>query len=213
MNNPQFITFEGIDGSGKTVQSRLLYDYLVSKGAEVVLTREPGGTNGAEEIRDLVLKGAEDRWLPITESLLYLAARSDHWLRKIKPALDAGKVVISDRFQDSTIVYQGIGKKVDRSFLNMVYQEFMKNREPDITFLIDISPEISIKRSLSRQGNDETRFENMDMEFHKKARESFLKLAEKNKRFVKINGELPVEQISSEIISKLSKLCALNLNS
>ena len=204
MSNGLFITFEGIDGSGKTVQSKLLYEYLVSRGIDVILTREPGGTKGAEEIRNIVLRGSEDRWAPITESLLYLAARSDHWLRKIKPALDEDKIVISDRFQDSTIVYQGLGKNVSLSILEDIYKEFMKNRQPDLTFLIDVSPEVSVRRSLRRKGNKETRFENMNMEFHKKARMSFLRLAEDNSRFVKIDGTLSIQNTFQQIISTIS---------
>jgi dTMP kinase len=205
-----FITFEGIDGAGKTIQSKLLFDYLTSQNFKVILTREPGGTHGAEQIRNLVLTGEIDRWHPITESLLYLSSRSDHWLRVIKPALDNGQIVICDRFQDSSIVYQGMCKGVDLSFLNYIYNSFTNNIYPDKTFLIDMPPEISIKRSISRCNNIETRFENMDLEFHKKSRESFLKLSTENKRFTIINGTELIDNIHQLIVQETLELIKNN---
>jgi dTMP kinase len=196
-----FITFEGIDGSGKTIQSKLLFDYLTSKGIDVILTREPGGTNGAEQIRSIILTGSVNRWEPITESLLFLSSRSDHWLKKIKPALDNGKIVICDRFQDSSVVYQGICKGVDIKFLNYIYENVTNNRQPDKTFLIDIEPNISISRSIARE-NSETRFEKIDMSFHEKARESFLKIAKQNERFTIIDGNKPIGKIREIIAQK-----------
>ncbi|GHT88372.1 thymidylate kinase [Alphaproteobacteria bacterium] len=203
-----FVTFEGIDGSGKTIQSKLLFEYLVNRNVDAILTREPGGTDGAEQIRELLLKGKVDKWHQTTEALLYLAARAEHWERKIKPALDNGKVVICDRFQDSSVVYQSICKGVDIELLDCVYKSITNNKQPDMTFLIDIEPEVGIKRSFSRE-NNETRFEHMNLNFHKKARESFLKLSESNTRFCAINGSLSIEQIHEIITKKFDMMFAV----
>lgn len=144
-----FITFEGIDGSGKSTQARLLADHLRAKGQDVVLTREPGGSPGAEEIRALVLQGDPDRWSPETEILLFTAARRDHLEKTIRPALEAGKTVICDRFADSTRVYQGVTRGDLRAKVDTLH-EAMIGIEPDLTFLIDIDPKISLARSLNR---------------------------------------------------------------
>ncbi|MDR3224330.1 MAG: dTMP kinase [Holosporales bacterium] len=200
------ITFEGGEGAGKSVQAKLLSEYLISIGIKVVLTREPGGTPLSEEIRKTLLTGDVDKIAPITESLLYLAARSDHWIRKIKPALDNCISVVCDRYQDSSVVYQGICKKVNINLLNIIYSEITNGILPDITYLIDIDPKIGISRSLERNGNIETRFEQMDLSFHKKVRKGFLDLAqEEPHRFIVIDGSLSIEEIHAEIISNLQK--------
>ena len=205
--NGLFITFEGGEGSGKSVQSKILAEFLKAKGYDVVLTREPGGTIGADEIRKLVLTGETERWEPKTEALLYLAARADHWHNKIKPSLDEGNVVISDRFQDSSIVYQGICKGVDISLLDMIYSYITGGRQPDRKYLLSVDPEIGIKRSLARAGNTETRFENMNLEFHKKVHDGFMKLAQKNsKRFLTIDGSGSIEDISKIICEDVEQI-------
>lgn len=207
-NSPSgiFITFEGGEGSGKTLQSKLLFKAL-SESYDVVLTREPGGTPGAEAIRNLLLTGSEDRWHKDTELLLYLAARSEHWHRKIKPALEAGKIIISDRFQDSSIVYQGYGKNIDLNIMSAIYNYVTGGITPDRTYLITIDPVIGLDRSLSREGNTETRFENMDMLFHKKVLDSFLKIYEENmERIIRIEGNDSIENISKTIISDAENL-------
>lgn len=197
-----FITFEGGEGSGKSIQTKLLQDFLISQKKNVILTREPGGTDLAEEIRKIVLIGDPEKLNPLTESLLYLAARSDHWFKKIKPALDMGNIVISDRFHDSSIVYQGICKNVNSAILNQIFLEITKGKLPDRTYLLDLDPKIGISRSLSREDNNETRFEKMDIKFHEKVREGFLKLAENDrKRFFIIDGALPIDEIH-DIIKK-----------
>ncbi|MEM7777474.1 MAG: dTMP kinase, partial [Pseudomonadota bacterium] len=133
----RFITFEGIDGSGKSTQARLLADELRADGAEVVLTREPGGSDGAEEIRQLLVEGEPGRWSPETEILLFTAARRDHLERVIEPALAAGKTVISDRFADSTRVYQGATRGDLTEVVNALHT-LMIGREPDLTLIIDM---------------------------------------------------------------------------
>jgi dTMP kinase len=194
-----FITFEGGEGSGKSTQSLLLSQTLMKHGYDVLLTREPGGTPGAECIRDLVLTGAEDRWAPTTEALLYLAARADHWCRIIKPALDSSKIVISDRFQDSSVVYQGLCKGVSVEFLNGIYQYVTDGVFPDRTYLLSVDPEIGIERSISREDNLETRFENMYIDFHRLVFQNFLKIAEDNPRFRVIDGNRDINVIGREI--------------
>ena len=199
-----FITFEGGEGTGKSVQAGLLKDFFLSAGVDVVLTREPGGTPFAEEIRKTLLTGEPDKITPLTEALMYLVARADHWERKIKPALNAGKVVISDRFHDSSVVYQGICKGVDINMLNMVYSYITNNQEPDRTYLIDLEPEIGLARSLARD-NSETRFEKMDISFHRKVREAFLELAHKYpNRYLVLDGSLPIAAIQELIRNDLS---------
>ena len=171
-----FITFEGIDGSGKSTQVRRLADTLVAAGHQVVVTREPGGSPGAEEIRRLVLQGDPDRWSPETEILLFTAARRDHLERTILPALETGKIVISDRFADSTRMYQGLSRGGDlRGTVDRLHA-MMIGREPDLTFIIDIDPELGLTRAKSRRGPEE-RFEDMGLDLQRQMRAGFLALA------------------------------------
>ncbi|MFY0691916.1 MAG: dTMP kinase [Paracoccaceae bacterium] len=171
-----FITFEGIDGSGKSTQSRLLADTLERAGHEVVLTREPGGAPGAEEIRRLLVEGDPDRWSPETEILLFTAARRDHLERTILPAIEAGKVIISDRFADSTRVYQGATRGDLRGLVDALHER-MIGREPDLTLIIDMDPDAALERGLAR-GSGEDRFEEFGADFQHKLREGFLNLAQ-----------------------------------
>lgn len=194
-----FITFEGGEGTGKSTQAKLLHDFFVEDGFDVVLTREPGGTPLAEEIRKVLLTGEPGKMDAMTEALMYLAARADHWARKIKPALDAGKIVICDRFHDSSLVYQGICKGVDIGLLNAIYNGITHGQVPDRTYLIDLASEIGITRSLSRE-NSETRFEKMNLEFHEKVRNAFLELAHQYPdRYLILDGTLSVREIQKKI--------------
>lgn len=170
-----FITFEGIDGSGKSTQARLLADALRGDGHEVVLTREPGGSPGAEEIRRLVLEGDPDRWSAETEILLFTAARRDHLERTIQPALDRGAVVISDRFADSTRLYQGLSRGDLRKTVDKLHA-MMIGREPDLTFIIDMDPDEGLARAKARKGAEE-RFEDFGIDLQRRMREGFLALA------------------------------------
>ncbi len=171
-----FITFEGIDGSGKSTQARLLADTLRDQGRDVVLTREPGGSPGAEEIRSLVLQGDPDRWSAETEILLFTAARRDHLERTILPALAQGKVVICDRFADSTRMYQGLSRGDLRGIVDQLHQ-LMIGREPDLTLLIDMDPATGLTRAKSRQTSEE-RFEDFGQALQEQMRRGFLTLAE-----------------------------------
>ncbi|NCW16269.1 MAG: dTMP kinase [Rhodobacteraceae bacterium] len=145
-----FITFEGIDGSGKSTQVKYLANRLTTLGREVVLTREPGGSTGAEEIRSLVLEGAPERWSAETEILLFTAARRDHMEKLILPALEDGKIVICDRFADSTRMYQGLTRGDLRATVDSL-TDLMIKRQPDLTILIDMDPELGHQRAKARK--------------------------------------------------------------
>lgn len=193
-----FISFEGIDGSGKSTQARLLAEALREAGREVVLTREPGGSAGAEEIRKLLLTGAGDRWSPETEVLLFTAARRDHLERVIAPALARGAVVICDRFADSTRVYQGVGRADLRPLVDGLHA-MMIGQEPDLTVLIDIAPEAGLARAAER-GGGEARFESFGPGLQERLRAGFLALAaEHPARFVVIDGARAIEAVAADI--------------
>ncbi len=195
-----FITLEGIDGAGKSTQAKLLAEALCVRKHDVVLTREPGGSVGANEIRRLVLEGNPDRWSAETELLLFTAARRDHVERLIGPALTAGKVVVCDRFADSTRVYQGLSRgdlldKVD------ALHKLMIGREPDLTLLIDIDPAAGLKRARGREGSEE-RFEEFGLEFQERLREGFRTLAERfSDRFRIVDGNRPPEAVASDALA------------
>jgi len=170
-----FISFEGIDGSGKSTQARLLAVGLRAQGHSVLLTREPGGSPGAEDIRRLVLEGDPDRWSPETEILLFPAARRDHLEKTIRPALARGDVVITDRFADSTRMYQGISRGDLRAVVDDLHTR-MIGIEPGLTFLIDIDPALGLSRARARDGSEQ-RFEDMGVAMQSRMRDGFLALA------------------------------------
>lgn len=170
-----FISLEGIDGSGKSTQAALLADHLRAGGHSVVLTREPGGSAGAEEIRRLLVEGGGERWSPHTELLLFTAARRDHLERTIRPAIDRGHVVVTDRFADSTRVYQGATRGDLRATVDALH-DLMIKVEPDLTLVIDIDPDLAMARGTAR-GGTEDRFENMGAAFQHRLRDGFRALA------------------------------------
>ncbi len=194
-----FITFEGIDGSGKSTQARMLADALRASGRDVVLTREPGGSPGAEEIRALVLQGDPDRWSAETEMLLFTAARRDHLERTILPALTAGKIVICDRFVDSTRMYQGLSRGDLRGAVDQIHA-LMIGREADMTILIDMDPEVGLARAKSRQTVEE-RFEDFGTDLQTKMRAGFLALADEfADRFHTIDGARAPEVVARDVL-------------
>ncbi len=197
-----FITFEGIEGAGKSTQAKLLYDYLKREGKNVILTREPGGTKTGEKIREILLTPTDEVFPPIAEVFLYEADRSFHIHNKIKPSLEKGFVVICDRFVDSTLAYQGYARGLDIGLIKYLNEIATEGVKPDITFLIDIPVEEGLKRIKEKRGLD--RIEKESVEFHKKLREGFLKIAEEEKnRIAIINGLKDINEIFNEIVSIL----------
>lgn len=198
----RFVSFEGIDGSGKSTQARLLAETLTAEGHLVVRTREPGGSPGAEEIRRLVLEGATDRWSPETEILLFTAARRDHLEKTIRPALDRGALVITDRFADSTRIYQGMTRGDLRGMVDDLHAR-MIGVEPDLTFLIDIDPATGLSRAVARAGT-ELRFEDMGHDMQVRMRAGFLDLAHSAPgRFAVIDGGRSPDAIAADVRTAL----------
>ena len=183
---PLFIVFEGVEGSGKSFQSKKLYQKLIKNKIQTILTREPGGTKSAELIRNLILKDyfkktTKEKFDKYTDTLLYLAARNEHILNKIKPALKKKKVVICDRFIDSTIAYQVYGKKVNYNFIKLIHKQILGNLKPDLTFILKVSTKSSRKRLSERKSKN--RYDNFPQSFYNKAQKSFLKIAKNKKNY------------------------------
>ncbi len=198
-----FLSFEGIDGSGKSTQARRLADTLRTRGRTVTLTREPGGSPGAEEIRRLVLEGATDRWSPETEILLFTAARRDHLEKTIRPALARGEIVITDRFADSTRVFQGAARGDLSGTVDRLH-DMMIGVEPDVTLVFDLDPGLGLSRATAREGT-ELRFEDMGITFQEKARIGFLQLAARHPRFRVINADGDPDTIAERVLEALAQ--------
>ena len=198
----KFITFEGGEGSGKSTQIKLLAK-KIAKTSDVCLTREPGGTASAEEIRKLLVRGEADKWSSVSELLLLFAARKDHIDKLILPSLKSNKWVLCDRFVDSTYVYQGMCGKTSIDIIKKIEKLVIGQFEPQLTFLININPKIGIQRS-KRPGNKDLRYENMDMKFHNKVYKSYLRHASLNKRRITmIDGSKSITDIENEIWEKV----------
>ncbi len=194
----RLISFEGIDGSGKSTQARLLAEHLRAQGGDPVLTREPGGSAGAEEIRRLLVEGDPDRWSPETELLLFTAARRDHLERTIAPALAAGRDVITDRFADSTRIYQGATRGDLRGLVDELHS-LMIGREPDLTVIIDMPPELALRRGLARQSGED-RFEEFGLPFQTALHAGFRALAEAApERCVLVDGNRAPEAVARDV--------------
>ena len=201
----KFITFEGIEGSGKSTQVKLLHKYFLDKKIPAILTREPGGTKMAEEIRSLLVDGDVDKMDGVCEVLLNFAARRNHIENLIKPALAKGEIVICDRFFDSTIAYQSFGQNVDVELIKKVQEAAIGEFKPDITFLIDVDVDVSFGRIKNRADNN--RYEKMDKGFHQKVRKGFLEVAKGNlQRVVVIDGNQDEQKISKQILEILISL-------
>jgi dTMP kinase len=197
----RFISFEGIDGSGKSTQARRLAEVLRASGRAVTLTREPGGSPGAEEIRRLVLEGDPDRWSAETEVLLFTAARRDHLEKTIRPALARGDVVITDRFADSTRVYQGLSRGDLRGMVDRLH-DLVIGVDPDLTLLIDIDPALGLSRAIARKGTEQ-RFEDMGTEMQARMRTGFLDMAKGNPRFAVIDGGQPEDAVAADVAARV----------
>jgi dTMP kinase len=200
-----FITLEGIEGCGKSTQSKMIEDYLHSKGLKVTQTLEPGGSNLGTTLRQILLDPKNDDITGLTELFLYLADRSQHVSSVIRPALDRGEVVLCDRFADSTVVYQGYGRGLDPKLLHQLNEVAVDATWPDLTLLLDLDPEIGLKRALTRNFQDnkhstEGRFEAESIAFHTRIREGYLTWAALNrKRFVVIDAAGSVEDTFAAI--------------
>ena len=205
----KFITFEGGEGAGKSTQIKLLSKFLKTEGLTTVLTREPGGSSGGEDIRRLLVTGAIDRWDPMAETLLHMAARRSHLVGLIEPALQEGKWVLCDRFADSTEAYQGYGQGLNLGFISELRRNILGKIEPELTFLLDISVDEGLTRATAR-GNI-ARYEQMDRSIHEKIRLGFLKIASENKRrIVVIDASQSITAIEAEIKQKTVQRFGLN---
>lgn len=200
--NGKFITFEGGDGSGKSTQIRLLAAHLREQGHDVVLTREPGGSPGAEEIRSLILTGETDRWSGLTELMLFNAARCDHVEKTIQPALDRGAIVLCDRFVDSTRVYQGVTRSDLLQTVNDIHKMVI-GLEADMTVLLDLDPGEALRRGLMRF-EAEDRFENFGLSFQEKIALGFSGLAETYPdRVVRVRASGSIEDVFSRVCAAI----------
>ena len=174
----RFITLEGGEGAGKSTQARRLAASLQQRGTPCLVTREPGGSPGAEDIRKLLVTGEPGRWDALSETLLLFAARADHVARTIRPALAEGKFVICDRFTDSTYAYQGSGRGTPRETIRRIESVVLEDFKPDLTLILDLPVEEGLKRAQAR-GNADTRFEKFDAAFHERLRQAFLDIAKR----------------------------------
>jgi dTMP kinase len=206
----RLITFEGGEGAGKSTQIERLAAALRGAGIDPLVTREPGGTPGAEQIRTLLLEGAPDRWLPLTEVLLLLAARHDHVARRIAPALTAGRWVVCDRFIDSTRVYQGIAGAVDRAVIDRLHRAVLGELRPDLTVVLDLPAALGLGRR--REASGQHRYEQMTIAFHERVREGFLATARAEpERCTVIDASRGVETVASEVRGLVAHRFALDL--
>ena len=205
---PFFIVFEGVEGCGKSYQSKKLYNNLKKNKVDVLLTREPGGTKTSELIRNLILKDyftkdSKEKFDKYTDTLLYLAARNEHIKNKIKPALINKKVVICDRFVDSTIAYQVHGKKVDINFINNIHKKILQGVTPNIVFVLKVSVNSSIKRLNKRKNKN--RYDNFSQSFYNKAQKSFIKLAKNRKNYYILNSSRNDNSLENKILNIVKK--------
>lgn len=211
-----FITLEGGEGAGKTTQINALSDYLHKQGYDVVITREPGGTPEAEKIRDLLVQREGGNWTPEAEVLLLFAARAMHLETLIRPALQQGKIVICDRFTDSTRAYQCYGHGLPLTVVEELDRIILDHFAPDITLILDLEPAEGLARSgrrLAEVGSLEDRFENLDISFHEKLRQGFLEIARQNPgRCIIIDASQPADKVGEDIIRQvMAKLTTANM--
>lgn len=204
----RFVTFEGGEGAGKSTQIRLLAAWLETQGVPVVMTREPGGTPGAERIRKLLVEGDADAWTPMTEALLHYAARVEHVARVVQPALAAGRWVLSDRFADSTIAYQGYGHGLGQARIAGLHRAALGRFRPDLTLVLDIGVARGLARAAARRGT-ETRYESMDTAFHRRVRAGFLEIARIDPaRCVVVDARAGAERVHGRVRAALAPLLA-----
>lgn len=201
----RFITLEGGEGTGKSTQLALLIERLRAKGIDAVATREPGGSTGAEDIRALLVKGDPGRWAPMTEALLHGAARTDHVERLIRPALDQGQWVVSDRFADSTLAYQGHAQGLGADVISALQDIVIGDFKPDLTLILDLPVAVGLARAAGR-ANGEDRYERMGVEFHERLRRAFLEIAGgEPKRCIVIDADATPDAVAGAIWSVVAE--------
>lgn len=208
MTQGSFISFEGGEGAGKSTQIRRLAERLSAAGHDVVVTREPGGSPGAEAIRDLLVNGAADRWSPVTETLLMYASRRDHLERVIRPALAQGKVVLCDRFADSTRAYQGAGGDAPASLIAALEDHVLNGAIPNLTLILDLPAEVGLSRAEARGGA--ARFESKGLDFHQRLRAGYLEIARREpERCVVIDADAELDAVTAAISEAVAQRLAL----
>jgi dTMP kinase len=207
MERGLFITFEGIEGCGKSTQLKLIAEKLSTRGIPCFCTREPGGTEIGKQIRKIQLSESSTGLLPLSEALLYMSDRFQHVMEVVRPRIDAGDLVLCDRYHDSTLAYQGYAREIPLEWLQQIWQKSGFAMDPDLTMLFDVSPEVGLKRSfrkLQKENLDEWRFEKEKIEFHKKVREGFLTLSLLQPQRIKvIDGNGSVEEVHQKTVQIL----------
>jgi dTMP kinase len=205
----RFITLEGGEGAGKSTQARLLAAELKRKGRDVVTTREPGGSTGAEDIRKLLVDGEPGRWDPLVETLMMFAARADHVAKTINPALSRGATVICDRFTDSTYAYQGAGRGMPRETIRRIESIAVPDLKPDLTLILDLPAETGLRRAAAR-AQGAARFERFDLEFHERLREAFREIARHHpERCAVIDATQPEADVAGDILRVVETRCGV----
>lgn len=208
-----FITFEGIEGSGKTTQMGPVVDYFRQNGVDCILTREPGGTHIGKKIRAILMDPENSGLFPMTELMLYAADRVQHVQELIAPALAAGKTVVCDRFHDSTVAYQGFSRKLDIAVIDRIHQLILNGLAPDLTFLLDLPATVGLARAWNQinsglRSGAETRFESENLAFHEAVRAGYLELARREPdRFVIIDATAKSDEVTTQILSELARRC------
>lgn len=202
-----FVTFEGVEGSGKSTQASLLKAALEGRGYSVVLTREPGGTPLGERLRTILLDVGQRGMLPETELFLYLASRAEHAARVVLPALARGDIVVSDRYGDASVAYQGGGRELGPRLVESLNEIATRGVQPDVTFLLDLPPEDGLSRLSGRVGGGRDRIESEALEFHQRVREAYLALAERaSSRIVVLDALMPPQDIAAAVIERVEGL-------
>lgn len=208
MNKPPFITFEGGEGAGKSTQVRLLKEWLEGQGISAIATREPGGTTGAEDIRNLIVQKRDSQWDRETDTLLFNAARRDHLVNRIWPALENGQWVLCDRFDDSTYAYQCFGRGLPLEQAQAIHRFIAGDFKPNLTFLLDLDPQKGLERVMSGSDRNtaEIRFESFKIDFHERLRAGYHILAKAEpQRYVIINAEASVDGIQQQLRAEITR--------
>ncbi|WP_157017867.1 dTMP kinase [Mesorhizobium xinjiangense] len=210
MGRGLFITFEGGEGAGKSTQIRRLADLLAKEGRQTLVTREPGGSPGAEAIRHVLLSGAAERFGPELEAILFAAARSDHVEQVIRPAIEAGKIVLCDRFMDSSRVYQGVTGGLDPAFMRALEKVTVNATMPDLTIILDLDPEEGLRRAVARRGEDTAdRFEKETIAVHRQRRDAFLEIARAEpERCVVIDASRDEDTVAADVAAAAARTIA-----